>query len=423
MLSLTAACGDEPNSPDGGTLRDSGVAVWDADVVMPIAPTAPAAPAPTMPMQWDCPDGWRSVALEGGAAECSPWPEGTDVPSACPVGEAHFPGTGGCAPVGAACPANGWPASLPSGRRVHYVRASAAGGGTGVRAAPYRRIADAVAAAANGDVIAVGIGTYDEVVFLEEGIALFGACPAETILTNSTVEDMPVILVAGVGPALAEVHDVSIRDTIDSGIFVDVGVSVLIEGVDISSVSDAGVVVLTASATVRRVSVRDVAPRTSDGAFGVCIAIEERSTATIDQFSGSECHTAGVLISASTATVTNTVVTNTRQNPTDMNNGTAYFATGGAVDRARGVEVGAVLALSGGDLTLRRGRFADVSGFALTAISGTLRAEDVVVHYPDEDVAGSAVGVRIDGVMELDRVEMRDATSVTMYVQGTGRYG
>src|SRR5688572_6021639 len=98
-LALALGCGSDPTidddqdvpPPDGG-FEDGG-----SDSGCEVEVAEPEAPALPQPVQWTCPEGWREV--EGA---CSPWPEGGALE--CPEGEAHFPGTSGCEPVGTDCP-------------------------------------------------------------------------------------------------------------------------------------------------------------------------------------------------------------------------------------------------------------------------------------------------------------------------------
>ena len=179
ILATLAGCGDDAMSvvdSDAGWGNDAG----PIDLPTVAEPLPPAPPRLAIPPSWDCPAGWRSVSVAEGISECTPWPEGGQLD--CPAGEAHFPGTAGCALVGAPCPADGWPAALPAGRPVRYVRApGTAGDGSLTR--PFGTINAAIAGATEGDVIAVASGTYDEFFVLPAGVALYGACAAETILT------------------------------------------------------------------------------------------------------------------------------------------------------------------------------------------------------------------------------------------------
>lgn len=141
----------------------------------------PAPPAP--PELGPCSHGWRAVATPDGPRACEPWPEVGR--QSCPEGQAHFPGTAGCGPVGAPCEGD-YLSPLPAGP-VRYVDPNAAPGGDGSLAAPFRTIGTALAGAPNGSVIALHQGSYREDVTLAGGVTLAGACAANTLLLPSGV--------------------------------------------------------------------------------------------------------------------------------------------------------------------------------------------------------------------------------------------
>ncbi|MBK6683511.1 MAG: hypothetical protein IPG45_03495 [Deltaproteobacteria bacterium] len=141
----------------------------------------PAPPAP--PVLGPCTQGWREVPTPDGPVACEPWPElGRQ---SCPSGQAHFPGTPGCGPVGVPCEGD-YLNPLPAGP-VRYVDPNAAAGGDGTLATPFRTIAAALAGAPSGVVLALRQGNYREDVSLSAGVTLAGACAANTILSPTGV--------------------------------------------------------------------------------------------------------------------------------------------------------------------------------------------------------------------------------------------
>lgn len=186
-IAIVSGCGDDSGStaPDAATDADADAAEEASvspDAGIAVAPPNPPTP-PALPAITPCADGWREVesGFEG-AVGCDPWPASGRIDD-CPAGEAHFPGEPGCAPVGAPCPADEWPADLPADARVVYVR-SGATDGDGTRARPFGTIAGGVAAAA-GAVVALAKGTYalDATVTLASR-TLWGACAAETTIVG-----------------------------------------------------------------------------------------------------------------------------------------------------------------------------------------------------------------------------------------------
>jgi len=129
-----------------------------------------------------CPEGWREVE-DDGVVTCDPWPEGG--PHECADDEAHFPGEPGCSRIGTACPERYWAEDLPEGGTTMYVLAGAPAGGAGTQASPFGSVSEALDVAAEGTIVALSKGTFDEAVVLDTGITIWGACVEETVLTSS----------------------------------------------------------------------------------------------------------------------------------------------------------------------------------------------------------------------------------------------
>jgi hypothetical protein len=151
-------------------------------------PTAPAPPEPPEPPRMVCPDGWETGAARGpdDVAVCEPY-GGTRVADTCGAGEQHLPGTPGCRRMGRVCPAGDF-GDVPAG--AHYVRVGATNG-NGSAANPFGTIAEALAAASDGDVIALARGRFTERVTLNRPITLVGACVEDTII-DGTVTTLTV---------------------------------------------------------------------------------------------------------------------------------------------------------------------------------------------------------------------------------------
>jgi hypothetical protein len=171
---VAVACGDDALPTDASVDTRAGDAP-PPDATSEYVPDPPAAPA--LPALTPCPDGWAEIDVAGTPA-CEPWSR-SDGPG-CADGEVRFVGES-CAPLGPACPADGVPTDLPAGPVLHVSAGSS--GGDGSLATPYGTIAQAIAVASAGDVIAVHAGTYTEAVDLGGTDAqLVGACAAETIV-------------------------------------------------------------------------------------------------------------------------------------------------------------------------------------------------------------------------------------------------
>lgn len=157
-----------------------------------------------------CPRGWSAVpeALDRGPSlvpvtvvRCEPPPR-----LSCGRTALQSAGDVGCRPIGQACSAgDDFPAELPSGRPLLYVRAGAVAG-NGSRAQPYGSIAEALAAAGADAVIAVGKGRYDEALTVSGSVDLLGACAAETELRGPLrlVNHHGGVSNLSLGPVIAE---------------------------------------------------------------------------------------------------------------------------------------------------------------------------------------------------------------------------
>ncbi|MCA9556497.1 MAG: hypothetical protein KC933_41115, partial [Myxococcales bacterium] len=107
---------------------------------------------PPAPPSRACPEGWGSRELED-AVFCAPPHEAR---AACGEGERQPVGGEACASV-STCAAGPWP-DAEGGERGWYVRGGAVGG-DGTPLDPYGTLAEAVAAARDGDQILLGAGT------------------------------------------------------------------------------------------------------------------------------------------------------------------------------------------------------------------------------------------------------------------------
>jgi len=179
----------------------------DTDPAFEIAP--PALPEGPRFRSWDCPTNWSRVEHDRLLDEdgnpfswCEPPPvprlrlgeyitplqdgeQESERPICDPETDGTFPllGHTGCQPLGDPCPAGDWPeipADLP-GDRV-YVKADAAAGGDGSRAAPFATVEAAVEAAAAGDVVVIAGGVYPGIVEIERDVTLWGACVQRTVI-------------------------------------------------------------------------------------------------------------------------------------------------------------------------------------------------------------------------------------------------
>ncbi len=269
---LCGACSeDRPAEPGADAATDAPPADPDAGV------PAPAAPEP--PRLEPCPAGWR--VIPGEVSICSPLPQ--DGAPDCAEDEAFFPGGAGCEPVGAPCPAEGdYAEDLPDGAVVWYVRAGAGGGGDGSLGAPFGTIEEGIDAASDGDVVALSRGEYAEAVVVPEGVALRGACPAETRLTtdravgsagvvtvHASGASLSGVTLAGPGPGLwVEGRDATLAVE-----------GVVIAGTDFTGILVGGGGTLTGGSVL----VRDVHSQAVPGVSGVGVLVDARGALELER--------------------------------------------------------------------------------------------------------------------------------------------
>ncbi len=176
-IAMLAACGDDvsegPADGDAGVVPDGSFP--DVGVDFEIAP--PEAPAaPELPRLSPCPEGWTEVpGTDGGPTVCEPWSGSAE----CADDEARFPGEG-CAAIGPACPPGRFAADVPAS--ALHVDPDAPSGGDGTAASPFNTIAEALAAASDGDVIALSKGRHVPPGAVDVAVEIRGACVGETLL-------------------------------------------------------------------------------------------------------------------------------------------------------------------------------------------------------------------------------------------------
>ncbi len=192
----------------------------------------PADWRPAAPPDWgDCPEGWEPKEEKDEAGDllakyCEPIlpPEET----VCPPGYFALFGSTECQRIGAECPAGEF-ADIPADAGTEIVYVSEGGS-----------IQAAIDAAPEGAVIALGKGTFDEIVtIVNKGVTLWGACVEETILTKKTHADAGgyalLNLEGNDATGTVVVRDLSVSDTASEnlwGISVDGGTAEL-KGVSI----------------------------------------------------------------------------------------------------------------------------------------------------------------------------------------------
>lgn len=327
-----AGCGGSPGGPEDAGVDADGATDWD--VAPPAEPALPALPAAPRLRSWACPEGWRSVVREGVTDEtggpfswCAPPPpprlrsgetvtpleegEGEgDRPVCDPAVDGTFPvlGLAGCQPLGDPCPAGAFP-DVPaevSGRRI-YVLAGATGG-DGRERSPFGTIGEAVEAAAAGDVVAIGRGTYEESVLVDRDLTLWGHCVRDTV-----IDAPPPWTVDGGAIEVAAGHGLSVRSLRITGGRAGVFSrgEVTLEGVWVHGASHAGVIAWSGRVVLDHVLVDSIRQTSSEvesgiGAYFVSEAGEVTavvSSSTFEQNPGANILTGGASASSSLTAV------------------------------------------------------------------------------------------------------------------------
>lgn len=323
-LALAAVgCGDDDGAAADAGAGDGATADAGAHDVVPEPPAPPAPPA-TVTFA-PCRAGWREIDGIAGTRVCEPFPEPRPT---CAPNEMLYPGRAACGPIGAACPEGEWAGGLPAG--TLYVRAGGAGpAGTGTQADPYRSIATAVAAATPGQIVALGKGTYDEVITVRRDVQIAGACSAETTLTSS---------VAALGYGVVEVSaghvaisGVTVRAMRRQGIRFDgATIDATLEGVVIDGVVTLGLGVYGgAHVLAREIAIRNTQTH-PDGTAGRGIDLEDGGVLTLERSVVENSHSEGIAVlgAGSLLTASDVLVAGTQRSIDDFGDGLTASAAG-----------------------------------------------------------------------------------------------
>jgi len=409
---VLACAGCSGSTPPAPAMTDAGgpvgvtVAPPLIDWLDPAAPEL-AAPPIAPPALAPCPTGWRESTTDTGIVVCEPWPEGG--PAVCPEGEAQFPGDSACAPIGDPCPADTFPAGLPTDRTIVYVLAGALSG-DGTRGRPFGTVGEALASAPTGAVVAIGAGTYDEPLTITRDVTLWGECATRTILTapapTTTGTPTGVILVTS---GSATVRNLRLANAGRTGISVGgAAASLELDGVVLSRVSTQGLTVWDgATVAAHDVVIRDTQPRARDGLAGNGIGVES-ATVTLARVLVERNRYMGILIGAAGASLdaTDLVVRDTQPMMTDASAGGAIAAIAGAhVRLTRSV--------------LERNRMIGVLCDGATVEIESSVVRDVLSQEADR-AAGRGIGVQQAGVVTARRLLVERTRELGLYAGGGG---
>ncbi len=329
VVGCHAAPSSATSSPDAGGCAVGDQSQPDGSCVAPGVPPSQCAAgfvadgqggcAATMPAS-DCPAG--SMAMPG---ETSCHAVGAIEPPSCPKGQLAATGEASChAP--ADCGVAPW-GSAPVDATTQYVDGAFAGTSDGSAARPWKRVGDAITAAAPGAIVAIAAGSYAENVALStKPVRLWGRCPSMVELVGSGAA---AVQISGAASAKSELHQLALRgdavgvaiapdtdatlldavwvhDTGGYGIYAQSALTLqrsLVEGT-----TDVGVYVASAKATVHASLVRDTLRGTDPWLSGEGVAALDGSTLAADGLVVERARGAAIWGTTSTVTIESSVL-------------------------------------------------------------------------------------------------------------------
>ena len=438
-LLFAAACGDDGGTTDAGSFGADGAFGAEGGIAALVAPpvipwyepaTGEGAPGVAPPSFRPCPEGFHERTTDTGLDVCDPFPAGG--PSVCPADSAHFLGDPGCTPIGAPCPAGDFPEGLPASSAVIHVLAGAAAGGDGSRARPFATIGEATSRASAGTIVAIGKGRYDELVAVPGGVTLWGACVAETVITQSAgvAPGFPggVITVSEPG---AVVRNLQLSDGELIGVWVSGPGALELEGFLMTSCRTQGIFAYSGGAiTARDVVVRDMRPRARDMSGGNAFGAENGSL-DLSRVLVERASYGGIVAGVGDVRARDVVV---RGIAPDLAEGIGGYGIvvggGGSLDVERALVEnahGLGIAAQGLGTTLRvanavvRGIAADTVG--AVGVGLTLGATGTVTELLVEQSQGEGLSVNSDSVLVAGDVVVRELVATDEGSPGIGIYG
>ena len=357
---------------DGGTTPADG---GEVDGGLAIAPPAPAAAPDT---GWDaCPEGWVAEATG-----CDPWPGGE---LTCAADEARFPGRGTCERIGTACVGE-WAPDLPASG-VIFVRAGETGG-DGSEAAPYGTIAEGLAAALPGTVVALAAGRYDEAAIVPADVELRGSCVTATIVAGPPAPGLRgTIQATGAGAVVSNLTITGDR----MGVYAGGGARMSLRDAIVEDAIGTGIFVLGATLEGERVVVRRTRAL-ADGLAGRGVDVEMRGSATLRHVRLEENHDFGAFAAGATLSLEDSVIEDTVPQA-DGTHGRALNVIGGATATvARSALVGSHEI---GALITQAGSSADLTDVLVSGVAA--RGEDGVGLSVEMGASATLTRVRVEG--------------------------
>ncbi len=264
-----AACGGDPATmqmPDAGALA--------------VAPPMP----PQQPGLAPCPLGWETEFIVPEAPICLPQRvAGQSIDGICDNREQSgrvllgVDRESACATLGAECSESERFAPAPIGTDALYVDGMARTPGDGSRTAPFRSLADAIAAASAGATILLAPGRYEGAIAIDRDVTLVGACAGATELAAIDASDSTgAIDVTSARLALSNLHITApARPAISAR-----NATLAIDGVIVRNARGAGLLTSGGAIDARLLAVEDVIAGTVLPGRGISA---DRTMVTLDR--------------------------------------------------------------------------------------------------------------------------------------------
>ena len=392
--------GGEPPPPDGGTVQDAGVDLvpWLGAGEPPLVPSGGAS----------CPAGWQEVVGGRGVRACAAYGASGRVDCAA-VDEVHLPGTAGCVRLGTSCSGPGqWAADLPTDRPIVFVRAGATGG-DGSRASPYGVVQTAVLSAPAGAVIALSSGRYDEIVQLFDGMTLWGACVAETVLRLSlgAPTTSEPVLRAFYGDRI-QARNLTIADTMGIGVYAADGATIALRDVALNQLAGFSVYAEGEGSAVELDGVRIHGTASIPGvATGIGLQIFDGARADVRRTSFDDQAWAGIFAADATSSleITDSVFARAGGSESEDAGYGAYLQDGIRTT----IERVAFHGNQRGSLLLTR---------AATASLRDLHSSDSGAADLSSDAGGPGLSLHTDTVTAAERIFIETARQTAIYANG-----
>jgi len=331
----------------------------------------------------------------------------------CPPGTMAIPGDAECRGVGS-CGEGKW-GDLPTGASTHYVDGAFSGASDGTAERPWSTIADGVANAPAGGLVAVAAGTYLEDLMLDKPVRLHGVCADQVTLRGTGQAQATIGMyvgsdgaeVAGVGitgPAIGVLVAGSVDLVLDRVRLYDLGsrgvnvqddigpTSLTVQDSIIENVQEFGIFVAGATVVVDSTVVRDVAPvsppdlgrgiNARDGVGGAPTQL------LVTRSVIARTHQAGVFIEDTEATIDGSVVRDT----VPLND----------AESGRGINVQGI-GIYWTSLVLTRSLVANNHSAGVYVADAEAVLEGVIIRDTAPGNTGVGRGLDVEGEVELQR--------------------